>query len=155
MRLAVAAALLVLASLLAGAAPVSGTHDPTQCARTVETIRVGTGDLLIEVQALDGVNHFDVFYPACSNGAFNIDHTSETVVTQQHCVERFLRVYAGVGETSVTFVINWLPGGCAGGLDGEGPDAGHRAPAVPLISAPSANIPNKPDGLAVFAPIRA
>lgn len=76
--------------------------------RSLDTVKIGTGNVGIDLALLNGVNHVDVAYPACSAGRFNMDGSSGNVLWEQHCDEKFLRVYAPAGALGQNFVVNWV-----------------------------------------------
>jgi len=106
-----AVVVLVLAFLAVGVVPTTATHDSGWCKRDLSTITIGTGNVAIDIDALQGVNHVDVAHPSCSGGRYTIDHSSDPVMTEQHCSGGFLRVYAGAGGSGVEFVVLWWPSG--------------------------------------------
>lgn len=111
---AVGAAVVAVLALAIGVLSAAFTLDAEaagECAWDARTIQFGTGPVGYDQPMLEGINHYDLPYAACSDGRYNIDSDSDPVLTEQHCAEGFLRVYASPGGINVFVRVNWLPSG--------------------------------------------
>lgn len=110
MRQLVAVVAALVVALTLGVVPGGdATHEGGHCARDLETIKIGTGNVGIDLALLNGVNHVDIPFPPCSTaGNYWVDHSTSGAQIEKHCDGKFLRAYASAGAVGQSVVVNWV-----------------------------------------------